>query len=329
LGKQAFDQKIEALDSLRSAPASPSTLEQLRKALKDRNNFYVSKAAALAGELGLQDLSPDLCSAFERFMTNPSKSDPQCWAKNAIAKALKDLGHDDPAIYIRGVKHFQPEPVWGGQSDSAAALRSTCALALVACPMDRTQILTYLVDLLLDRETPVRVDAVRAIGQLPGSDGALLLRLKALIGDRESEVTGQCFACLLDLFPGEYIPFVTDFLNAKNNAKNADLRLEAIAALGECRDPAALQVLKDCWDRQADPEVKRAILLSMAASRQPDAAGFLISVLEEGRPEDAVISVTALASGRFRESVREQAAIIVARRDDPKITEAFTKEFRN
>ena len=325
MSKQAFDRKIEALDSLRSAPASPSTLEQLRKGLKDRNNFVVSKAAGLAGEFGLQDLVPDLSAAFDRFMIHPSKSDPQCWAKNAIAKALKDLGHDDPAVYVRGVKHFQPEPVWGGQSDSAAALRSTCALALAACPMDRAQILIYLVDLLLDPETPVRMDAARAIGQLPGSDGALLLRLKALAGDPEPQVTGQCFACLLDLFPVEYVPFVAEFLNSKNR----DLRLEAIAALGECRDPAALQVLKDCWERQADPEVKRATLLSMGASRQPEAAEFLLSVLDEGRPGDAAISITALASGRFRESVRDRAAAIIARRGDPGVAAVFAKEFRN
>ncbi len=325
MGKQAFDHKIEALESLRSSPASASACEQLRKALNDRNNFVVSKAAGLAGEMGLQDLAPDLCTAFDRFMIHPVKSDPQCWAKNAIAKALKDLGHDDPAIYVRGMKHFQPEPVWGGQSDSAAALRATCALALAACPMDRAQILTHLVDLLLDPETPVRIDAARAIAQLPGSDGALLLRLKALTGDREPAVTGQCFTCLVELFPGEYIPFVAGFLNSKN----ADLRLEAIAALGECRDPAALEVLKEYWGRQADRELKRAILLSLGGSRQPEAAEFLLSVLDEGRPEDGVLSLMALASGRFREAVRERAAAIISRRDDPKIAAAFAKEFRN
>src|ERR1700677_4868944 len=188
VGKQAFDKKIEELEAVRSAPSSASTADQLRKALRDRNNFLASKAAALAGEFGLRDLIPDLVTAFDRFMVNPAKSDPQCWAKNAIARALKALEHDDPSVFIRGCKHIQLEPVWGGRADAAATLRATCALALAACAIGRAEILRHLVDLLVDPETPVRVDASRAIAQLPGWDSAILLRLKTLTGDKEPEV---------------------------------------------------------------------------------------------------------------------------------------------
>ena len=86
---------MEALEALRAAP----TIEPLRKALHDRSNYFVSKAAALAAELGMQDLIPDLVHAFDRFMIDPVKSDPQCWAKNAVSKALKDLGYSDAAFF--------------------------------------------------------------------------------------------------------------------------------------------------------------------------------------------------------------------------------------
>ena len=36
-------------------------------------------------------------------------------------------------MFLRGMKHIQPEPSYGGPSDSAATLRATCALALVQC----------------------------------------------------------------------------------------------------------------------------------------------------------------------------------------------------
>jgi HEAT repeat protein len=322
VSKQAFDKKMEALDSLRSSPSSPATLEQLRKALKDRNNYLASKAAALAGELGLQTLAPDLAVAFDRFFADPGKSDPQCWAKNAIAKALKDLGHDDPAIFIRGMKHFQPEGVWGGRSDSAATLRSVCALALAGCALDRVTILTHLVDLFADPEKVVRVDAARAVAQMPGPEAVLLLRLKALSGDRESEVTGQCFACLLEMSPGDGIPFVARFLNGEDT----DLRLEAIAALGACPELEAVEILKDFWENNADPEIKQAILRSLGTSRQPVAIEFLLTVLDDGRPEYAAICVTALATGRFREEVRDRVAAAVKRRGEPKLTALFAKE---
>ncbi|MGH8629508.1 MAG: hypothetical protein ACREU7_01915, partial [Burkholderiales bacterium] len=196
-GREALERKIRALELLRSEPESPSTLEQLRQALKDRSNYFVSKAAALAGDLRLVALEPDLLAAFDRFMANPVKSDPQCWAKNAIAKALKDLDHQDPEIFLRGLAHFQLEPVWGGREDTATALRGTCALALPGCSLDDLEVLRRLVDALADPAKPVRIDAARAIAQLPRPESALLLRLKALVGDSDPEVKGQCFASLL------------------------------------------------------------------------------------------------------------------------------------
>src|ERR1700726_1907985 len=161
MSKEAFDRKMEALEALRSTGASETTTEQLRKALKDRNNYLVSKAAALSGELGLQPLIPDLIAAFDRFLIDAVKTDPQCWAKNAIVKTLKDLGHDDPEVYLRGMRHFQLEPVWGGRNDTAATVRGACALALVACSLDRVGILRHLVDLAADPEKSVRIDAAR------------------------------------------------------------------------------------------------------------------------------------------------------------------------
>src|ERR1700679_2352226 len=126
VSKDTVEEKIAAIHGLRSSPAD--AVEPLRKALRDRNNVVCSRAAAVAGDLLLRDLIPDLLAAFERFLKEPVKTDPKCWAKTAIVKALKDLAHEDPEIYLRGMAHVQKEPVWGGQEDSAAVLRGTCAL---------------------------------------------------------------------------------------------------------------------------------------------------------------------------------------------------------
>ena len=88
--KQSFEEKLAAIESLRSAPQS--ALEPTRKALRDRNNFICSKAAKLAGDLLLRETIPDLIDAFDRFLKDPAKTDPQCWAKIAIVKALKTTG---------------------------------------------------------------------------------------------------------------------------------------------------------------------------------------------------------------------------------------------
>lgn len=323
MSKQAFDKKIDALELLRSSPASPSTVDQLRRALKDRNNYLVSKGCSLAAELGLQELIPDLLAAFDRFVIDAIKCDPQCWAKNAIVKALKDLGHDDPDVYLRGMRHFQLEPVWGGKQDTAATLRGACALALAACTLDHITILTHLVDVLADPEKPVRIDGVRAMDQLGGSESVLLLRLKTLAGDPEPEVIGQCFSSLLDLSPGDYISFVAGFMEAKD----MDVRLEAVAALGGCNESEAVAVLKESWRKQRDPEMLRAIILLLSASREPSALEFLLSMLDDTRVEIGATAIVALAAGRFREEIRERVAAAVLRRDEPKLSAAFEKEF--
>ena len=119
MGKEAFDRKIAAIEALRAAPDAEVVTGQLRTALKDRSGFLVSKAAAVAGARNLTMLAPDLVGAFDRLLADPHKSDPQCWGKNAIAKALKDIGHDDPDVFLRGIGHIQLEPVWGGSADTA------------------------------------------------------------------------------------------------------------------------------------------------------------------------------------------------------------------
>ena len=76
-GKRALEEQIAALDSLRDAGEEPR-LEAVRKALGNRNNFIVAKAADLARDLNLSELTKDLLAAFDRFFENAEKSDPQC-----------------------------------------------------------------------------------------------------------------------------------------------------------------------------------------------------------------------------------------------------------
>ena len=321
-GKEAFDRKIAELAALRANPDSPQTQVQLRKALKDRSNYVVSKVAALVGNLGAPALIPDLLAAFDRFLIDSAKTDPQCWAKNALIKALKDLSHDDPAVYLRGIEHVQMEPVWGGQTDTAGVLRGECALALAACPIEREQILPRLIDLLVDPQKPARLDTIRAIARLPGLDSMLALRVKALVGDAELEVVGTCFDALLALAPAESTLFVARFLKSEDD----DVRLEAAAALAVCGEPEAFEVVKACFAK-ATPDLRAQIVRSLSASRLSVAAGFLLSVITEGSADDAADAVAALAKSRFHDDFRARAEAAVRRRASTSVTAAFEKEF--
>jgi HEAT repeat protein len=320
LSKQSIDTALGALAALRSSPTSPETVAHLRKALKHRINYVASKAAALVAELGARTLVPDLIDAFDHFLQNPIKSDAQCRAKSAIAKALMDLGHDDPGVYLRGMSHVQLEPVWGGREDTAATLRGTCALALVNCRLDPVSIEKRLVDLLSDAEKTVRIDALRAISQFP--DAPLLLRVKAIAGDPFPEVTGQCFASLLDISSDD-VDFVARFLDTQHG----DVCFEAIAALGACRKAQGIAALIACWREQLNPELRAAILTSLGASRDATAYEFLLSLMANASFETASAAMTSLAKSHFIPDIRRRAAAVVESRSDTRLTAAFEQAF--
>ena len=323
MSKQVFEKKLEALEALRSERDSAATLDQVRKALRDRSNYLVSKAAALAADLNFSELIPDLLAAFDRFIVDPVKSDAQCWAKTAIAKALKELGHHDAQIYLSGLVHIQLEPVWGGRADSAAALRGTCALALVDCRLDDLEILTYLTDGLADAEKPVRIDTATAISQLGRPEGALLLRLKTMLGDPEPEVMAQCFTSLLSLTPGDSVPFIGRFLKGADE----NVRLEAAGALAQSRKPEAIEILKRFWRERLSRELRRALVISLGASPLPEAAEFLISIIADESDELAASALAALAASRFRADLRDRIAVVIESKHDPNLSHIFEQEF--
>jgi hypothetical protein len=132
-GKRRFDEQIAALDKLRQMPAE-SCIDPLRTALEQRNHFVVGKAGHLIREFQLPQLTPELLIAFDRFFENPAKTDPQCWAKNALSRALAGFEHQDAAVFLRGMRHIQLEPVWGGTSDTAATLRLNLRFGQGAMP---------------------------------------------------------------------------------------------------------------------------------------------------------------------------------------------------
>ena len=300
MSRQAFDDKLAGLEPFRTTPSAEAQAG-LRKALKDRNNYYVARAATITGErgseAGMGALVPNLLTAFDRFFQDPTKSDPQCWAKNAIAAALKTLGHRDAATYLRGIAHVQLEGVFGGKSDAAGPLRGSCALALIDCPLPTITILRHLTALLYDSEAGVRLDAVRGMAHLADPAGALLIRAKVLGGDASAEVQGQCFSALLAMeAAGEAVPFLARFLASPDT----DTQLEAACALAQSPETSALDAVKEHWETPRPTlEIRRAILLNLGASPLRAAADFLREIIES-QPRYAEAAREALATSRFR-----------------------------
>lgn len=286
-----IEQELDQLNALRSRPADNATALALRKALGDRVNLLVAKAATIAAELNMTALLPDLLQAFERFFRDPVRTDPQCWAKNALAKALKDLNYDESPLLLRGLRHVQMEPVYGGHADSAQALRATCALALVQCrDLSRQEIMQHLIEALTENAAPVRTDAARALEAMDGPDAALLLRLKARAGDQEPAVTGQTLDSLLSLERERAIPFVVEFLDSRGE----DVQEQAALSLGVSRLPGVIDILKDAYAKHRNDRLAEPLLRAISASRQERGFEFLLGIIRNGPEREARDAVRAL-----------------------------------
>jgi hypothetical protein len=162
MAHRGFDEQMAALEALKGRELAVNEIALIKKSLAQRSNFLVAKAARLAQDAGLGELMPDLLAAYDRFFTNAEKTDPQCWAKNALSRALATLECRDKDVFLRGLRHHQMEPTWGGRSDSAGTLRAHCAHALIACNgLDNQELLILLLDVLVDVDKSVRVEAAR------------------------------------------------------------------------------------------------------------------------------------------------------------------------
>jgi HEAT repeat protein len=317
-GKRKFEEQLAALDALRQLPPEAAT-EPLRRALANHNNFVVAKAADLIRTSNLPQLTPDLLTAFDRFFENPVKTDPQCWAKNAISRALATFEHQDAAVFLRGMKHIQPEPSYGGPSDSAATLRATCALALVQCrSLLEADLLTHLIELFGDKDKSVRAEVARAIEQVGSPAAALLLRLRAILDsslksrrpgqppEEEPEVLGACYSGILRIEGPSAIPWITRFLSDAD-----DSAAEAALAIAGTHTAQAFETLRERFTKESDPWFRSVLLSAIALTRQDAALEFL---LDQVRAESlqAEAAIEALLRAAPSEEVTKRLEKLVA-----------------
>ncbi|HEX3149101.1 MAG TPA: hypothetical protein VHR66_13555 [Gemmataceae bacterium] len=323
MGKaRGIEAKLARLRLLRDEPAGPVLVAELRKALGDNFNLMVAAAAEMVGERMVTELAPDLAAAFHRFMIEPAESDKLCRAKNAIVEALNRIEYDEEEIFRIAMRYEQPEPRWGGSDDMAAPLRGSVAYALVR--INPRDLPFLLVDLFCDSEKVARSAAARALGGCGTTAAVPLLRLKAKMGDEESEVTIDCLSALMSAAPQESASFVGQFLNSSDG----EVAEGAALVLAESRRPEALELLKKRWQGLRSESLQNVLLLAIAITRLPAALEFLLEIVADEREPIAAEALTALAIHRHNDAVRERIEGVVAHRKNDKLRERFEKEFR-
>jgi HEAT repeat protein len=317
--------ELEALqEALKNSPAPQAAqIEDLAKALTHRNNFLVAKAARMVADAELFALLPNVLAAYNRFFLDAEKSDPQCWAKNALVKTLVKLEHRQKDAYLRGLRHHQLEASWGPAVDTAGALRGACAHALVNCPgISDADLLGLLLEPLTDSDKTVRTEAARAIGQVGGTSAALLLRLRALIGPamgdkKEPEVLGAVYSALLSVEGTAAIALVSAALKDGD-----DLSAEAAFALADLRAPEALAALTARLSSGADAWFSGVLLSAIALTRLPEAMDFLIGLIA-AETRQATAALEAIGRIAPNAELRARVEKAVEQTGSPRLAQAF------
>lgn len=322
--KHGTEEKIEILRHCVEQGPKPQAMACLKKALKERSNFLVAKAAEFAAEQLAYDLIPDLRTAFERFRVNGITTDKTCAAKRALVRALYDLDCDDAVFYRRNLDYRQLEPVYGGHADTAVDLRCTCALGLVASN-DPTAILSLL-ELLHDPEHQARMGALRAIELAQPFHAEIVLRHKILQGDAEPEVVTQCFSTLVKVAPEASLSFIAAFLDSEDDV----LREGAALALGESRLDEAQALLIQASDalQPFDP-LLQSFLHAIALQRKDTAYQYLLDKLAEGSIDTARYALMALSLYSYNQDLKDRVSAIVRDRNTRRLDEVLESHWED
>jgi len=252
-------------------------------------------------------------------MIDPEESDKQCRAKIEIVDALNRFEYAESDLFLRGVTHRQNPRFGEPGQDAAGALRAYCAFGLAR--IGHPGVVLLLTELLLDSDNTARAGAARALGATGSLAAVPLLRYKVRSGDRLVDVIGECFTSLLTLSVEESLPFVAEYLQARDS----DLQGTAVFALAETRRPEAFVVLRDYWP-EAPADLRESLLVALAMFRMPAANHFLIGLIA-GKDPSACAALSALAIHRDNPTITASITAAVQANGAESVHEWFNKKF--
>ena len=308
-----LDAELKAAEALRHS-GNP---DGIRAALAHASGLVVAPAARAVLAHRLTGFEVPMLAALDRLYADPVERDPQCRGKLALVTVLDELGGGDAEPFLRAARHVQPEPVWGGNQDSAAPLRIRAAQALVR--LGHHGVYRLLGDLLVDAVGEVRGAAAQMLGAVGGERAALLLRLRLRVADEDTDVLADYAGGLLACEGAEAVPLAATLLSHDDRAVVGGAAL----ALGGSRLPEALAPLQTALCSADDRQLCRTLIEAISLLRSEAAAEALLDLLAEGDGEEALAATRGLRLYRDREAIARRAAEVITARADPRLAAAW------
>lgn len=294
---QKLEEQLEVLRAIRSAPQEHDLDRELIPFLRAKTSVLIRRAAIVAEENNRTDLGPELIKAFQWLKAEGLKRDRGCEAMLAIVRALITIDHPATDLFFEAAGYVQMEGSFGPPVDAAAPVRGAAVQGLARA--GHPDAMYQVIDLLHDPWPPARVGAVRALSDSGRLEAECLLRMQALQGDREADVTSECMFALMRVAPERSAAFVGRFLKHPSE----DVASGAALALGDSRHEAAFRVLCEAYESAPHSPVVHAVLVGIGMLRRPEAIDYLIGVLENGPQSAASSALRALEIYSHDESV--------------------------
>ena len=312
--KDPIKKALQRVQDLRSQGLSEATVAALLELIQIQPGIVVGNAAKFVAQWQAAELAAPLRDAFYRLSEDGLNDDPQCWGKVAIIRALHELAWQDAGVYVKGCRTVQPEPIYGGQEDSAAPVRTVSFQALVQLPVVATStVMIVLADLLADESAKVRAEAARASVYCPAELTYPLLRLKIRMGDAEPRVLGTCFDALLVLAPNsETVDLILEYTHSDNDV----IQAEALASLASSSVPEGVVKIAERYPSLTDPQLKRVLLTSLGGSPTGEAVDFLYELFKTAALPEATWALEALKPRLDDEKQTLIQSILESRQED-------------
>jgi HEAT repeat protein len=217
------------------------------------------------------------------------------------------------------VRLVQMEPVYGGQADTAAAVRCGGAAGLAQTAHPDAAVAAA--ELLADAEWDARAGAARALALCPRPHAEPVLRLKLRAGDAEPAVVGEVLRALLALAPDAALPLAA----ARLGDNDEGVAEQAALALGDSRLEGALPALIEFCEATPLLSRRRAAMLAVALVRSDAARDWLLARVADADAKTAIVAGQALAIHRHDERLRERVLAAARARDEAEILREIAK----
>jgi HEAT repeat protein len=310
-----FETKLARIAQIKRT--HPSTAEaELRVFLRDPNPAsLMALAVEAAAELRLHKLAPDLIALFQR-MRAEGKDDPGYTLARKIVEALTAFETPAKDLYLLAFRTREAAP-W----DRAAGLRIAAAHAL--SQVHYQEAVQLLVEGMIDPVPEVQAAVLRALGSIVSEATTVLLTYKLLAGDPNLDVLGACMDSLVRRDVERTIPLVSRYLRSDEDG----VVQAAALALGESREPSALEPLMQAFRPHSAPRVRQTVLVAIALLREGAGVEFLLNVLKREKEAIACEAIVALAAVRHMPTIEARVRTIVAARSAVRLTEALATRF--